>query len=1011
MVKKLYSILGIASLLILGGIHIVNATSCITGEQGGTNTCVTSSSNIGKALIVSSTDSRGNVTWTLGTAGGSGGSGTIGPSTSTYICVFNSSSTCSGYPGFTYTSSTDTIFASNIQGPGSFGYLTLKAGPLGGFIMQNSIGNQFISLDPFGGINIEPLFSSGFQISDNVSGNGISLDTSLQTQVNNFKFPNEAGIFALGGNNGIAGTCATWSDSNTLTNTGAPCGSGGGGSTSVTSTYVAFGNSINVVTGSPALTYVTSTNTFSNGNASTTGFVFDFLQSATTTGYVSVNNTFNTMNIGTKSTSSLYFNTDNTPVADFDSSGTFTLGGAGSNPLINFKILPTYGYLQVQSNGVGDNGENTIEEILAPTSSPQEATISFQRIASTTGLSEWTDIGDENYNVTDTTALDGGVDPYSFWDISKSTTTLKFHDFIMRFWNQSLGSVNSVGVSAIQVSPTGSVALGAYATTSYNHANALNILANSNDTANGIEVDHFNSSTPVFKVANTGNGTFTGSVIVDTSGTINTPANFFYIQPNTTGGAQIGSFGSAFSSLLIDAAPIDIGYRTTGESLNIGLVTSTVPTTIFGSLTQSSGTVSEASTTVNGTLTLSPLTGTQCLHEVSSLVSGTGSDCGSGTVNAASATDIAFYNATTTIQGTMNLQYLPSSNFGNPAVSVNEVDTNVITPQSGSTLTIAGGNVSFSPVNSNGIKIQNPISFGGFATFDTTLIGTNSYNYQFPASSGIFCLTVTCGPPTSTLNGLYLQIANNLSDIINTSTARTNLGLGSSATHPTTDYLPSSTTYVASLNGQTGAATYSVTCASGCTATTSTTSTAITVTGGGSGNGNLFVTPTSSVLANNEVVYSTNGSSTVRATSSIYSFTNGDNTVNSSSDNGLLSVVNASQTVAFSVASTTNNNLALLLGNHLGFATSSVSVTSCGTGSPTILGSDDAGTVLTGTSASSCTVNFAKNWVNPPVCTMSDSNTTAVVDISSITSSSVVFSMASALSSVNIYYTCFGNPQ
>ncbi len=52
---------------------------------------------------------------------------------------------------------------------------------------------------------------------------------------------------------------------------------------------------------------------------------------------------------------------------------------------------------------------------------------------------------------------------------------------------------------------------------------------------------------------------------------------------------------------------------------------------------------------------------------------------------------------------------------------------------------------------------------------------------------------------SSTGNGLYLQIANNLSELTNTSTARTNLGLGSAATHPATDFLASSTTYVASL--------------------------------------------------------------------------------------------------------------------------------------------------------------------------------------------------------------------
>lgn len=83
---------------------------------------------------------------------------------------------------------------------------------------------------------------------------------------------------------------------------------------------------------------------------------------------------------------------------------------------------------------------------------------------------------------------------------------------------------------------------------------------------------------------------------------------------------------------------------------------------------------------------------------------------------------------------------------------------------------------------------------------------------------------------------------------------------------------------------------------------------AVCGSGSGGSNGNLFVTPSSSVLSNNAVVYATNGSTTVRATSSVYSFTNGDTSLNSSTDQGLLSVTNASNTAVVVVASTTGNN-------------------------------------------------------------------------------------------------------
>lgn len=51
-----------------------------------------------------------------------------------------------------------------------------------------------------------------------------------------------------------------------------------------------------------------------------------------------------------------------------------------------------------------------------------------------------------------------------------------------------------------------------------------------------------------------------------------------------------------------------------------------------------SGDFASANVTATGTLTLSALTGTQCLHEVSGVVSGTGSDCGSGSGTGLSTT-------------------------------------------------------------------------------------------------------------------------------------------------------------------------------------------------------------------------------------------------------------------------------------------------------------------------------------------------------------------------------------
>ncbi len=178
-----------------------------------------------------------------------------------------------------------------------------------------------------------------------------------------------------------------------------------------------------------------------------------------------------------------------------------------------------------------------------------------------------------------------------------------------------------------------------------------------------------------------------------------------------------------------------------------------------------------------------------------------------------------------------------------------------------------------------------------------------------------------------------------------------------------------------------------------------------TPSGGGSGS----VTTSSAVTAK-YFPYWANSTGGLNGTSSVYQASANDLTLASTSDNGLFSIVNASNTVVLQVASTTNNSNVLTVVGHMGFATSSVSVSSCGTGSPTITGSDDAFAVVTGSSASACTVTFATKWVNPPVCVISDSNTSAVIDISAISSSSVTMSIASALSAVNIYGICIGSP-
>lgn len=80
----------------------------------------------------------------------------------------------------------------------------------------------------------------------------------------------------------------------------------------------------------------------------------------------------------------------------------------------------------------------------------------------------------------------------------------------------------------------------------------------------------------------------------------------------------------------------------------------------------------------------------------------------------------------------------------------------------------------------------------------------------------------------------------------------------------------------------------------------------------------------------------------------------------------------------------------------------------CGTGCASITSgsTDSRGSMVTSSSVSSAALNFSTTLGFTPVCTISDSNTSAVADISSLTSSALTVSMASALSTVTIYWIC-----
>lgn len=82
-------------------------------------------------------------------------------------------------------------------------------------------------------------------------------------------------------------------------------------------------------------------------------------------------------------------------------------------------------------------------------------------------------------------------------------------------------------------------------------------------------------------------------------------------------------------------------------------------------------------------------------------------------------------------------------------------------------------------------------------------------------------------------------------------------------------------------------------------------------------------------------------------------------------------------------------------------------VSSCGTGSGTVVGDDQGGTITTATAATTCTLTFAKAYKgNSLYCAVTDDSLVGFADISATSTTAVTFGISSALTGGHIYYQC-----
>lgn len=194
---------------------------------------------------------------------------------------------------------------------------------------------------------------------------------------------------------------------------------------------------------------------------------------------------------------------------------------------------------------------------------------------------------------------------------------------------------------------------------------------------------------------------------------------------------------------------------------------------------------------------------------------------------------------------------------------------------------------------------------------------------------------------------------------------------------------------------------------------------------GGSG----AVTTSTNVTANYFPFWNSTNGSGLNGTSSLYRPSTNDVTVASTSDNGLLSVVNASNTVALKIASTTGATSSAVSFNVLGNVSSSpaapISIfqilssghmnstgttpvaSTCGS-SPNVTGTDEWGTVgVGGGVVTACTLTWQIPYeTNNYQCNVSDNSATISAGVTSQTSSTITIGTSATLGGGKIFYFC-----
>lgn len=881
------------------------SAAILQGFQGGTGIGTTGAGNLGAFLKVASTSPF--LTYTFGSS-----TGNVGPSTSTYVAVFNGLTTVAGDLNFTWNSSTHVLsFASGttISTPDT-------ASPSAIHITGGSSNG--------GNGNGGTVFITSGNGNGNGSGNKVELDGGTGGATNgtggNITF--NAGP---GGGNGNGGDVSL--------NAGPLGGSGANGHVTITDPTGGFAAifDTSALLSDQTFTFPSNTGTFcltvtcvTNGNnpfTITAPFVYF---------------TTSTYNLGIGASSSYKFFVQDTSAA------TNTVGIQGM-------ALQTGDLLQVASSGgikyftISSLGLASSSEFRTPSSSLGAAVASGLTVTGVT-------------NALGVLGAGGALSAYT---------------------GTSCSAANY---------PTGQSPTGTW--TGCTAANAGTL------TGNGTQnyIPFYNTATGFISIAGLNQNSTTG-MFTAPSGTITGPF-FLGSTLNVTSTSRFNGNVTVSSSFTQQGAVASLASTTiNGQATTTSLSVTGISTALLlsagstGAVTAYGG--ASACSAGNAVTTISAVGGTTCAAFGS----------GSGTVTtstALTATQIAFgtgdpnigTSANFTITTSTGVLSAPSGTFtGNFLIggtlnvtSTSRFNGNMVVSSS---FTQQGAVASLASTTINGQATTTSLSVTGISTALLLSAGSTGAVTAYGGASA--CAAGNAVTTISAVGGTTCAAFGTGTGTVTTSTAltatRIAFGTGDPTIGASSNFTYNSTTFLMSVPSSTISGILQVT---GVPAATTST-----------GQTNFGNTP--QVLPNASGTY-------ISGNTAVYNgdwiaLQNNSSTVFRVASSGATTIGNSTTTFTFltngHITSTSTSNTPVL--------------SSCGT-TPSIVGSDAAGTVTVGSvAATGCTITFANAYVNAPACTVTE-QTGSVTNVFSYTlSTTAIVVSQTGLTSDKLNYVCIGN--